>query len=382
MKGHIRERSPGRWAIVIEGRDQQTGERKRRWHSFAGTKRAAQVECARLVSELQGGAAVDPNKITVAEFIAQFDRDWIAANVSAGSAERYRGALQHVRRCLGERPLQKIRPADLAAFYAGLLRDGLAPRTIKLTHRILHRALGQAATWGLVRDNVAELTKPPKVPDQETKMIQPNQAAALLERLHGGPLYLLASLALSSGLRRNELLGLRWRDVNLDTAQLTVEQSLEQTGAFGVRAKSPKTKRSRRTISLPAHAVVELRSHWVAQQQQRLAAGLGKAPDSSPVLATALGGYWSPDAVSHQWRRAVPGITLHSLRHVHASVLIASGMDILTISRRLGHASPTVTLNVYGHLIRGSDDRAAQVIAAAFGSKAVASDAGKPVNPR
>jgi integrase len=382
MRGHIRERSPGHWAIVIEARDQQTGGRKRRWHSFTGSKRAAELECARLVSELQGGATVDPNKITVTEFLEQFDRDWITANVSAGTAERYRGALQHVRRCLGDRLLQKLRPVDLAGFYAGLLRDGMAPRTIKLTHRILHRALGQAAAWGLTRDNVAEQTKPPRVPEQETKMIQPDQAAKLLERLHGGPLYLLASLALATGMRRNELLALRWQDVNLDKAQLTVEQALEQTGAFGVRVKSPKTKRSRRTISLPAPTVAELRSHWVAQQQQRLAVGLGKAPDSSPVLATATGEYWSPDAVSHQWRRAVPGITLHSLRHVHASVLIASGMDILTISRRLGHASATVTLNVYGHLIHGSDDRAAQVLAAVFGSKMVADATGKPGNTR
>jgi hypothetical protein len=188
MRGHIRERSPGHWGIVIDARDPQTGGRKRRWHSFVGTKRAAQVECARLVSELQGGATVDPNKITVAEFLDRFDRDWVAAHVSAGTAERYRGALQHVRRQLGGRPLQKLQPTDLMAFYAGLLRDGLAPRTVKLTHRILHRALGQAKAWNVIHSNPAELAKPPRIADVEVEILQPDQAVKLLERLRCGPL--------------------------------------------------------------------------------------------------------------------------------------------------------------------------------------------------
>jgi integrase len=382
MKGHIRERSPGRWAIVLDVRDPQTGQRKRRWHSFAGTKRQAQVECARLIAELQRGAAIDPDKITVREFLDQFDRDWAATHVSAHSRERYRHALDHVRRHLGDKPLQKVRPADLAAFYAALARTGLAPRTIKLVHVVLHRALGQAKIWGIVRDNPAELAKPALASIQEVVMLQPDQAAALLERLHGKqPLYLLVSLALATGMRRNEMLGLRWRDVDLDVGRLTIEQSLEETAAYGIRVKGPKTKHGRRTISLPAHLVTELRQHWREQQEQRLRIGLGKAPEGSPVFAGRDGGYLSPEALSKAWPGVVAaigmtGVTLHSLRHTHASMLIAAGVDILTVSRRLGHASPTITLNTYGHLIRGTDERAAQIMEAAFGSKMVA-DSGK-----
>jgi integrase len=129
--------------------------------------------------------------------------------------------------------------------------------------------------------------------------------------------------------------------------------------------------------------VAELRAHWRAQQEQRLAQGLGKAPDDSPVLATLDGRPLSPGAVTCAWIRAVaavgmPEITLHSLRHTHASMLIASGMDVLTISRRLGHASPTITLGVYGHLIHGADDRAAQIMDAAFGSNSVADTSKNP----
>jgi integrase len=381
MRGHIRERSPGRWAIILDARDPH-GQRKRRWHSFKGTKREAQVECARLISEAQQGGAVDPSRITLAEFLDRFDCDWIATHVTPLTAERYRHALAHIRRHLGQRPLQKLQPADLAQLYAGLHRDGLAPRTIKLIHRVVHRSLAQAKLWGLVRDNAAELAKPPRAQDQEVKMLQPAEAAALVERLRGGPLYMIALLGLATGMRRNEMLGLRWCDVDLGAGRIKIEQSLEQTTTHGIRIKSPKTKSGRRTISLPGYLVAELRGHWRAQQEQRLSAGLGKAPDASPVLAGGDGSYQSPGAISQMWGRTVPEISLHSMRHTHASLLIASGMDVLTISRRLGHASATVTLSVYGHMITGSDDKAAQIVDQMFGSKMVASNEGKPLIPR
>src|SRR5262245_15176300 len=264
-----------------------------------------------------------------------------------------------------------------------LARAGLAARTIKLIHAVVHRALGQAKAWGVIRDNPAEIAKPAKAPDRETSMLQPDQAAALLDRLRAQPLYLIASLALGTGMRRNEMLGVRWGDVDLDAGRLTVEQALEQTATHGIRIKAPKTRHGRRTISLPAHLVMELRTHWWEQQEQRLAAGLGKAPETAPVFATADGKHLSPNAITKAWPVAMaaigmPAITLHSLRHTHASMLIASGLDILVISRRLGHSSPTITLNVYGHLIHGGDDRAAQVMEAAFGSKMVASSDRKP----
>jgi integrase len=375
MKGHIRERSPGRWAIVLEVRDAATGKRKRRWHSFAGTKREAQVECARLVAEAKGGGAIEPIRITVAQFLDRFDRDWIASHVSARSAERYRGALAHPRKQLGDRRLQKLAPADLAALYASLHRDGLSPRTVKHVHVVLHRALGQAKVWGIIRDNPAEIAKPPKVQQQETDMLQPKEAARLLERLRGKPLYLFASLGLATGMRRNEILGLRWRDLDFDGARLTVAQALEQTKAHGIRVKAPKTKHGRRTISLPAHAVTELRAHWREQQEQRLALGLGRATADAPVFATHDGKWMSPGGVTRAWIRQMESlgmsdVTLHSLRHTHASMLIKGGVDIITVSRRLGHASPKVTLEVYGHLIHGSDDQAAEIMEAAFGGTA------------
>jgi integrase len=383
MKGHIRERSPGRWAIVLDHHDPVSGQRKRRWYSHKGTKREAQIRCAQLIAELESGASIDPSKVGLGQFLDRFQTDWVANHVSPHSRERYGYVLNHARRHLGERRLQKLRAVDLAGFYATLAREGLAPRTIRLIHTVLHRALGQAKIWGLVRDNPAELAKPPKAPDRETAILQPDQAAILLERLRGNPLSLFVSLALGTGARRSELLALRWQDIDFDAGRLTIEQALEETRAYGLRIKGPKTKHGRRTISLPPHLLTELRQHRRMLQEERLARGLGKAPADSPVLATPEGTYQSPNALSKAWPRfmaaiGMPKVTVHSLRHTHASMLIASGVDILTISRRLGHSSPTITLGVYGHLIHGTDDRAAAIMEAAFGSKMVAGSAGKP----
>jgi integrase len=148
-----------------------------------------------------------------------------------------------------------------------------------------------------------------------------------------------------------------------------MERSLEQTKA-GLRFKAPKTKHGRRSISIPPSIVSEMRTHWKAQQEQRLALGLGKAADGDLVFSTWDGKTRSPNALTKEWlvAMAAAGIdaSFHSLRHSHASSLIAAGIDVLTISRRLGHASPTITLNTYGHLFANTDDRAAQVVEALF----------------
>jgi integrase len=166
-------------------------------------------------------------------------------------------------------------------------------------------------------------------------------------------------------MRRGELLALRWQDVDLNGARLRVERSLEQTTRGGLVFKSPKTRHGRRTITLPASTVAELRTHWKAQQERRMALGQGKAPEDSLVFAAWHGSTRSPNALTKEWALAMSKaglpITLHSLRHTHASTLIASGLDVLTISRRLGHGSPAITLNVYGHLFK-TDDRAADAM--------------------
>lgn len=205
----------------------------------------------------------------------------------------------------------------------------------------------------------------------EIEIVREEEIRQILDKLNGDSrdLHAIATLALSTGMRRGELLAIRWQDVDLEVGQVRVERSLEQTRR-GLSFKAPKSRHGRRTISLPASAVIELRGHWKAQQERRLQLGMGKSTDEDLVFPTVDGKPRKPNALTNEWLLATTAIgrrtSLHALRHTHASNLIAAGIDILTISRRLGHAKPAVTLNVYGHLYASSDDRAAQAIEAMF----------------
>jgi integrase len=373
MKGSIRERSPGHWAIILDLHDDR-GNRRRKWHSFRGGKREAQAEAARLITELKSGGYVERHRQSLNEFLDRWERDWAVPNLSPKTCERYLELLRlHVRPHLGGKAIQSIGVQDLNALYADL-HQRLAPRTIKHVHRLLHRVLGHAAKWGTIKRNVASLVDAPKVPVTEAAVLRLEEIPKMFAGLRGRILYPIAVTALGTGMRRGELCALRWQDVDLEGGGLRVERSLEQTRA-GLRFKAPKSARSRRTISLSPAVVAELRAHWKAQQEQRLALGLGKAPPDGLVFATWQGNPRQPNKLTIEFALAMqkaglPHVTLHTLRHTHASQLITSGMDILTVSRRLGHGSPAITLNVYGHLL-SSQDRAADIMQAMLANAGV-----------
>jgi integrase len=369
MSGHIRRRGERSWELKFDaGNDPLTGKRRIRYHSFKGTKREAEVKLAKLVAENATGEYIDSSKMTVGEFVDRWQRDWAAHHVSPKTFERYAELLRnHVCARVGDVRLQKLRAVDVNELYSDLLRTGLSARTVGHVHRVLHRALGHANKWGLVQKNVASLVAPPPVTAGEIETLSAEQVHIALARLKGRSIYPIYVLALATGMRRGELLALRWSDVDLNGALLRVEQSLEQTKA-GLRFKSPKTKHGRRSITLPASAVAILRDHWKAQQEMRLRLGQGKAPDDALVFPTWEGKTRSPNALTKEWSVAMKAaglsVTLHSLRHTHASHLIASGLDPLAVSRRLGHGSRTITLGVYRHLFPRADDRAALIMEA------------------
>jgi integrase len=160
------------------------------------------------------------------------------------------------------------------------------------------------------------------------------------------------------------LLALQWSDIDLETATLRVERSVEETTA-GLRIKPPKSRRGRRSVALPPETVAMLRAHKVRQMELRLALGQGGQP--TLVFSTIEGKLLSPNGLSRNWRQTcaakkLPRVQFHALRHTHVSALIRAGVDILTISRRIGHSNASITLDVYGHLVEGADAAAAKAI--------------------
>jgi integrase len=188
----------------------------------------------------------------------------------------------------------------------------------------------------------------------------------VLAALAGHVLEPIAVLALSTGARRGEILGVRWSDLNFDGATMRIERSLEQTKA-GLRFKPPKTKHGRRVVALPAIATDALRAHRRRILELRMALGQGKLDTGALVFSTIDGSPLPPNNLSRDWWRFVqsrklPAVAFHALRHTHVSALIAGGVDPLAISRRIGHASPVVTLRVYAHMFQNNDAAAAKAI--------------------
>jgi integrase len=377
MSGHIRRRGERSWELKFDlGRDPATGQRQIRYQSFKGTKREAQIELARLVAQNAAGGGIDPSKETIAEFAQRWDCDWLSLNVSPKSLERYRQVLRlYVVPYIGTMRLQKLRAVHLIELYAKLLRTGghkgrpLAAASVGYAHRVLHRMLGHAATWGVVTTNVASLVSPPSVPESEITILSEEQIGVMLRHLQGRTLRPIVSFLLGTGARRGEALTLCWKDVDLDNGTVRIERSLEQTKA-GLRIKSPKTKHARRNVSISPWVVAELRAHRVRQQERRLSLGQGKATPDDLVFARWDGKTRSPHWLTQKFAQAMAALkfdcTLHGLRHTHVSQLIAAGLDVLTISRRIGHAKPAITLDRYGHMFKNTDARAAEIMEAAF----------------
>jgi integrase len=379
MTGHIRRRGERSWELKFDlGTDPATGKRRTHYGSFKGTKREAEAELTRLKAGADRGEYVDPSKLTLTQFLDRWEA-WAAGQVSAKTLERYKELTKlHVRPHLGAMRLQKLRTVDCAVLYSRLQKPkadggaGLAPRTVGHVHGLMHRALSHAVKWSLINNNPVAEAEPPRFERQEIEILTPEQAKALLHGLRGHRLYPIAVIGLATGMRRGELVALRWGDIELDRGKIRVERSLEQTNE-GLRLKPPKTKAGRREIGVPASIVAELRAHWRRQQEQRLALGVGRSGSEELVFPQLDGTAWRPDSLSSAWANTVrilklPLVTLHALRHSHVSQLIAMNLDVVTVSRRIGHSNPTITLNIYSHLWGNTDERASAAVETAMAS--------------
>lgn len=377
-RGNITRRGKSSWRLKYEGGepDPVTGKRQTSYVTFRGAKKDAQRELTRLLAAVENGTAVAPSTETIAEYL----RGWLSADqrLSPKTLERYRQlAERQIIPHLGSMALQKLRPAQVNDWHQTLLKSGgaggrpLAARTVGHAHRVLHRGLARAVNLEIVSRNVAHTVPPPKPEAAEIAILSAPEIADVLARLDGHPLHPIAALALGTGMRRGELCALAWGALDLEVATVRVERSLEETEA-GLRIKPPKTHHGRRSISLPAGVVETMRAHRRAQAEHRLLLGLGRPGAADYVFTLADGSPYAPDKLSRDWGNAVrdrklPRVMFHGLRHSHASALIAAGLDVVTVSKRLGHGSPAITLTVYAHRFANKDAAAAAAIDAALG---------------
>jgi integrase len=373
MKGHIRQRSKGSWTIVIDvGRDPETGKRRQQWHTIKGTKRDAERVLRELLHSLEVGSYVKPNRLTVAQFLEEWLQGYVAMNTAPRTRERYEEIVRiHLILALGSLPLLALQPQHIQKYYAKALQSGrrdgkggLSARTVHKYHRVLYEALRYGVKHGVLVRNVAESVDPPRPENKEIIMLGPNDLGRLLDRAKGTPYYVLFFTAVYTGLRRGELLGLRWCDIDLELATLSVVQTLQQLRSREYVFREPKSRRGRRQIALSPSLAILLREHRAKQENARKLLGRPLAPTDF-VFSHPNGIPLRPNSVTRAFQTiaesaGLQGVRFHDLRHAHATLMLQQGIHPKIVSERLGHSSVAITLDIYSHVLPGLQEAAAR----------------------
>ena len=373
MKGHIRQRSKGSWTIWVDlGRDPETGKRKQQTFTIRGSKRDAERELRTALTRIESGAHVKPTKLTVGEYLQRWLRDYVSSNTAPSTAHGYSDIVtSHLIPELGRFPLTALRPSHIQAYYSRMLeggrrdgKGGLSAQTVKHHHRVLYEALKHAVKHGVLIRNVTEAVDPPRPDGKEMVTLDLDDVHTLLDAAHDTPYYILFYTALYTGLRRSELLGLRWKDVNLDLATLSVVQTLHYVPAKGYVFREPKTKRSRRLVDLPPSLALLLREHRANQELERKLLGRSLMPDDL-AFSYPDGTPLPPNSITKAFHKlakslGIPGVRLHDLRHTHATLMLRQGVHPKVVSERLGHSSVAITLDTYSHVMPGIQAAAAR----------------------
>jgi integrase len=374
MRGTVLKR--GRtWSVVLDvGRDGH-GRRVRKWHSGYQTKKDAERARVELLASLAGGTYVPPSKATIGQFLVD---EWLPAKratvkeTTIASYEMHVG--KHIVPRLGGFPMLGVGAAQLNAFYAGLLVDGrrsglggLSPTTVRHIHATLHKALSDAVRWGRLPRNPADQADPPRPASAEMSVWTPAQLRQFLDSVRTDRLFAAWLLAATTGMRRGELLGLRWTDVDLDRGTVSIRQ-IRTVARYEVLTLTPKTDKGVRTVAIDPQTVGALRSYRTAQRQERLALGDDYGGDATLVFTQEDGSPIHPERFSRWFARlshrsGLPPIRLHDVRHSYVTALLSQGIPLKVVSQRVGHASPLVTMSIYQHVLPG-DDRAASTAGA------------------
>ncbi|MHB1444975.1 MAG: tyrosine-type recombinase/integrase [Acidimicrobiales bacterium] len=370
MKGYVARKGDRWYAVVYEGLDPVTGRERRAWHA-AGTDRAdAEKLAARLASERNGRN----DQTRSLSFGAYLTRQWLPGKRVVLAASTYAGYHRNVERhilpALGRVPLRGLRPHHLEALYERLLHPvdgsvGLAPKTVYEVHLVIRGALADAVRRGLLVRNVALVAHAPRlrsIPKVEQQAWTADELQAFLRAAAGHRLFAALWVAAFTGMRRSELLGLRWDDFDAAKATLSINRGLVAIG-YELTETRGKTRNARRRIDLDATTIDVLTAWRDWQHTEQRAVDI---EPSDRMFTDGHGTVVHPHAISQAFERiarraGMRVIRLHDLRHTHGTLLIAAGVPVKVVSERLGHANPTFTIETYQHVLPGMQADAARV---------------------
>jgi integrase len=369
-EGSIYRRKDGRWVgqyTIYTA----TGPKYR--YLYGKTRAAVAEKLTKAMADRNGGLMFDAGNLTVGEYLDSWLSDSVRGTVRSSTFERQEGIIRlHIKPSLGRVWLKKLTPAHVRGLHREKLDAGLAPATVGKIHSTLHKALSQAVSDGIVPRNAADVKAPRPTPEEMRPLSETEVRAFLdLARESGDRFEALYVLAITTGLRRGELLGLRWDDVSMERSTLRVGRALVREGGRHTLGET-KTRRGRRQINLTPRTVSTLKAHHKKQQEEKIKlTGLYK--DHGLIFATRVGTPINPENLVNRSfkplleRASLPEIRFHDLRHTCATLLLGRGVHPKLVQELLGHATIAMTLDTYSHYMPSMGDQVAGAMKDALG---------------
>jgi integrase len=365
MRGHLVKRGADSYSVVIRrGKDPNTRKYLQTWVTVKGTKKDAEKKLSELLHQLDTGNFMKPGKTTTSDFLEHWLTEYAKPNLSPRGFERYSSIIKnHLIPEIGNVPLALLKPEHLQKHYSSKLDRGLSPRTVRYHHAVIHKALETALKWGLVNRNVADAVDPPKFKRTDMQTWSEDELSQFLATATDSRYYPLFYTALFTGMRRSEMLALRWQDVDLISNHISINRGLHQLKDNSFVFTQPKSAKSRRTIALSPSVVQILAQHRETQKLEFAMQGIIPT-DQDLVFGNADGKPFRPNSITRAFETlsaqcGLKVIRLHDTRHTHASLMLKQGVHPKVVQERLGHASIQMTIDTYSHVAPGIQEAAA-----------------------